>query len=267
MSDEREARYAEAIHAALAEETREECVPEDFASEARAVMAVADAEQSELRRQVAAVEALADELEEFAKNGEASSGIGMGWRRGVQIAAHNLRERLASVGRTEPEVFGYVTITSDAEWERLYGEVDGCSWLWAEGQPWIAWCNEDGDWYALRPLGEDDAPTEQRCYGPVSIEDIAYPWVFAPAGPVHPPVVGRTEPAPEAGTRELRAALDWLADQMRAETGSDGWAESALIEVRRDAPTPDEAGAPNIGDTCCGKCPGDTCYVDQVTGA
>jgi hypothetical protein len=24
---------------------------------------------------------------------------------------------------------------------------------------------------------------------------------------------------------------------------------------------------PNIGDTCCGQCPGDTCYVDQVTGA
>jgi hypothetical protein len=23
----------------------------------------------------------------------------------------------------------------------------------------------------------------------------------------------------------------------------------------------------SIGDTCCGKCPGDTCYVDQVTGA
>ena len=24
---------------------------------------------------------------------------------------------------------------------------------------------------------------------------------------------------------------------------------------------------PNIGDTCCGKCPGATCYVDQITGA
>lgn len=23
----------------------------------------------------------------------------------------------------------------------------------------------------------------------------------------------------------------------------------------------------NIGDTCCGKCPGGTCYVDQITGA
>lgn len=26
-------------------------------------------------------------------------------------------------------------------------------------------------------------------------------------------------------------------------------------------------GPSNIVDTCCGKCPGDTCYVDQVTGA
>ncbi|AWY06019.1 hypothetical protein SEA_ROBSFEET_12 [Microbacterium phage RobsFeet] len=23
---------------------------------------------------------------------------------------------------------------------------------------------------------------------------------------------------------------------------------------------------PNIGDTCCGSCPGATCYVDQITG-
>ena len=22
----------------------------------------------------------------------------------------------------------------------------------------------------------------------------------------------------------------------------------------------------NIADTCCGKCPGDTCYVDYLTG-
>ena len=28
-----------------------------------------------------------------------------------------------------------------------------------------------------------------------------------------------------------------------------------------------EKGAPSIGDTCCGKCPGGTCYVDGVTGA
>lgn len=50
---------------------------------------------------VAAVEALADELETFAKDGELNNGIAYGWRQGVQIAAHNLRERLASVGRTE----------------------------------------------------------------------------------------------------------------------------------------------------------------------
>lgn len=27
-----------------------------------------------------------------------------------------------------------------------------------------------------------------------------------------------------------------------------------------------EAHVPNIADTCCGKCPGDTCYVDFITG-
>ena len=36
--------------------------------------------------------------------------------------------------------------------------------------------------------------------------------------------------------------------------------------------TPDEGEPectrvePNIGDTCCGACPGATCYVDQITG-
>lgn len=29
---------------------------------------------------------------------------------------------------------------------------------------------------------------------------------------------------------------------------------------------PEPEPMPNIGDTCCGKCPGATCYVDQITG-
>lgn len=33
------------------------------------------------------------------------------------------------------------------------------------------------------------------------------------------------------------------------------------------SPEDDEAGMPAFADTCCGKCPGDTCYVDQMTGA
>jgi len=30
---------------------------------------------------------------------------------------------------------------------------------------------------------------------------------------------------------------------------------------------PDTTPTFNIADTCCGKCPGGTCYVDQITGA
>lgn len=50
--------------------------------------------------------------------------------------------------------------------------------------------------------------------------------------------------------------------------------DSVLLEttprVRRHACGVGGPGAealPNIGDTCCGKCPGGTCYVDGVTGA
>ena len=40
-------------------------------------------------------------------------------------------------------------------------------------------------------------------------------------------------------------------------------------EVRRDEPAEPQDRNPvwNIADTCCGKCVGGTCYVDQVTGA
>lgn len=30
---------------------------------------------------------------------------------------------------------------------------------------------------------------------------------------------------------------------------------------------PPQIDPPSFADTCCGKCPGDTCYVDQMTGA
>lgn len=55
-------------------------------------------------------------------------------------------------------------------------------------------------------------------------------------------------------------------------TSTFGGAEAAAIwkltETGRAAvkETPDSPSE-SIADTCCGKCPGDTCYVDQVTGA
>ena len=38
--------------------------------------------------------------------------------------------------------------------------------------------------------------------------------------------------------------------------------ESVLTRAETDSVTP-----LNAYDECCGKCPGDTCYVDQITGA
>jgi hypothetical protein len=47
-----------------------------------------------LEGQVAAVRALVDALDELAAHGDIPFGIGAGWRKGVQIAAHNLRAAL-----------------------------------------------------------------------------------------------------------------------------------------------------------------------------
>lgn len=52
------------------------------------------------------LEALADELDTFAQSGEISSGIAMGWRAGVKIAAHNVRERLALLAPSPAEGTG-----------------------------------------------------------------------------------------------------------------------------------------------------------------
>jgi hypothetical protein len=38
-----------------------------------------------------------------------------------------------------------------------------------------------------------------------------------------------------------------------------------LSECGHDLPPADDYPT-NIGDTCCGKCPGATCYVDYLTG-
>ena len=46
---------------------------------------------------------------------------------------------------------------------------------------WLAWCTEDGDWYAVRPFSEDDgprsdAPDAYRPVGPMPLESVELPW-------------------------------------------------------------------------------------------
>lgn len=53
----------------------------------------------------------------------------------------------------------------------------------------------------------------------------------------------------EVGAQRKQAMLDYLDGKIHAPD---------LDSMPR---------AQSIGDTCCGECPGDTCYVDQVTGA
>lgn len=71
-----------------------------------------------------------------------------------------------------------IVVESDDEWCEKSGDVDGVAALHADGQWWIAWCSEDGDWYAIRPLSEDDPPTEGSSIAPWSLDSIPYPWRF-----------------------------------------------------------------------------------------
>ena len=70
-----------------------------------------------------------------------------------------------------------------------------------------------------------------------------------------------SEPAPDAD----REVCD-LCGVSEATGWHDGHCDTCC---RRDghAPDADREAVPNIGNTCCGKCPGGTCYVDGVTGA
>lgn len=58
-----------------------------------------------------------------------------------------------------------------------------------------------------------------------------------------------------------------LTDDVPGCCGPDGTCHlDAIMDRLEPAPRP-EPEPFSIGDTCCGKCPGGTCYVDQITGA
>lgn len=67
-------------------------------------------------------------------------------------------------GANTPTVPGIQTypLTLDTEQDLHHWFTDGnteCAFaLSADHTPWIVYANHDGDWYALRPLGEDDLP-------------------------------------------------------------------------------------------------------------
>lgn len=65
--------------------------------------------------------------------------------------------------------------------------------------------------------------------------------------------------AENAAYREMRERWIHTEDLLRAT-----WAENARLRKLIASP---ESDPPAFADTCCGKCPGDTCYVDQMTGA
>lgn len=78
----------------------------------------------------------------------------------------------------------YRSISTVEELDAL--ELDGQACLRdANGELWIAFCTDDGDWYAVRPRGEDDGKSLDagdpfRPIGPVLVEhDVPIPWVVS----------------------------------------------------------------------------------------
>lgn len=73
-----------------------------------------------------------------------------------------------------------VVIRNDVEWDNGCGQLDDpVHSLFAEGEQWLTWCGEDGDWFALRPVTEDEWLAGKRTAVAVSIDSLDYPWVFS----------------------------------------------------------------------------------------
>ena len=123
----------------------------------------------------------------------------------------------------------------------------------------------------------DDAQREERTELERLAEVVARVEALADERDVlYPPRFGRTPSENyvmgyRVARADLRAALSGPTPAetpqngpepaLSREQGTSG--QSGEGEALRGA----ENGAPSIGDTCCGKCSGGTCYVDGVTGA
>lgn len=98
----------------------------------------------------------------------------------VQDRLAPLTTELARLHATTPP--GAVTINSAEDWDEQCGNVEGLSWLWADGQAWVCWCTDAGDWYAVRPACEED-PQGTTVVGPTPLDSIAFPWLLLPTEP------------------------------------------------------------------------------------
>lgn len=72
----------------------------------------------------------------------------------------------------------------------------------------------------------------------------------------------RSAEAERNAAQERLRAVEVLAGDERVPE----WVRKRLAALASPVESDTEV-PPSIGDTCCGKCPGGTCYVDGVTGA
>lgn len=75
------------------------------------------------------------------------------------------------------------TITNDNDSHDVFDD-DMAAWIYAENYPWVAYSNDHGDWWALRPATEDDPPAALAAGGVcVRLDTIEYPWVVVATAP------------------------------------------------------------------------------------
>lgn len=78
-----------------------------------------------------------------------------------------------------------MTTTHETLDDFLDAAYDQMMLIRAEGDLWLGWETEDGDWYIVRPRHDEDDPgpegDEYRPVGPASIEGLRFPIQVAPA--------------------------------------------------------------------------------------
>lgn len=85
------------------------------------------------------------------------------------------------------------------------------------GRHWMAWADQDGEWWAIRPRDDDDEPApagdEWRPIGPVDVEQLTFPIQCRPAHAAFRPEIAVAAfwlaPTPSPTTEVIRAAVTY----------------------------------------------------------
>ena len=102
------------------------------------------------------------------------------YAEGVGVPSIDTLRRRRDEARAEAERLAPFTVRTDAEWDDAFGTLDDPVYaLHAEDQQWLTWCGTDGDWFAIRPVDEDEWLAGKRTAVAVDLDSLDYPWTFS----------------------------------------------------------------------------------------